>query len=250
MSVPISEAFNMDCMEYMAGLPDKAFELAIVDPPYFTGPDKLGYYGKGYYSSTGVVRKEYESIGIWDIPEQTYFNELRRVSKNQIIWGINYFHFAGLMPGRIVWDKVNGASSFSDCEIAYNSMTSRVDLFRYMWNGMLQGKNISEGFIQRGDKSKNEKRIHPTQKPVDLYKWLLSRYAKPGDKILDTHLGSGSSRIASYDMGFDFYATELDKDYFDASIERFITFKMQENLFTAEEIFLPQSQDLFQEATK
>lgn len=215
----ISEVYNMDCMEYMRSIPDKFFDLAVVDPPYFDGPKKLGYYG-GNITSSGVRRKGYKAIH-WEVPQEDYFEELLRISRNQIIWGINYFHYSIFGPGRIVWNKVNGKSSFSDCEIAYCSMINTVRMFTYMWNGMFQGKSLKEGHIQQGDKRKNEKRIHPTQKPIALYAWILSNYAKRGDKILDTHLGSGSSRIAAYKMGFDFYGTEIDKEYFDAQEKRF-----------------------------
>lgn len=217
--MPISEVYNMDCMEYMRNIPDKFFELAVVDPPYFDGPNRLGYYGKDI-TSFGVKRKGYKAIH-WEVPQKEYFVELFRVSKNQIIWGINYFPYSIFDSGRIVWNKVNGKSSFSDCEIAYCSLIKTVRMFTYMWNGMCQGKSIEEGNIQKGDKRKNETRIHPTQKPIALYQWIYKNYAKPGDKILDTHLGSGSSRIAAYKMGFDFYATEIDKEYFEAQERRF-----------------------------
>ena len=215
----ISEVYNMDCMEYMRSIPDKFFDLAVVDPPYFDGPNKLGTYGR-HITSSGVRRKGYKAIH-WEVPQEDYFEELLRISRNQVIWGINYFHYSIFGPGRIVWNKVNGKSSFSDCEIAYCSMIDTVRMFTYMWNGMCQGKSLKEGHIQQGDKRKNEKRIHPTQKPIALYAWILSNYAKRGDKILDTHLGSGSSRIAAYKLGFDFYGTEIDKEYFDAQEKRF-----------------------------
>lgn len=215
----VSEVYNMDCMDYMRSIPDKFFELAIVDPPYFDGPNKLGYYGKEI-SYFGIKRHGYKAKH-WSIPDIDYFNELFRVSKNQIIWGVNYFPYNCFSSGRIVWNKVNGGSSFSDCEIAYCSIIDTVRMFSYMWNGMCQGKSLKEGYVQQGNKRKNEKRIHPTQKPVALYAWLLSNYAKPGDKIFDSHLGSASSRIAAYKMGFDFYGTEIDKEYFDAQELRF-----------------------------
>lgn len=215
----ISEVYNMDCMEYMRSIPDKFFELAIVDPPYFDGPNRLGYYGSGI-SLSGVRLAGYKAKH-WSVPGMDYFNELFRVSKNQIIWGVNYYPYNCFSSGRIVWNKVNGESSFSDCEIAFCSIIDTVRMFTYMWNGMCQGKSLKEGHIQQGDKRKNEKRIHPTQKPISLYAWLLYNYAKPGDKIFDSHLGSGSSRIAAYKMGFDFWGTEIDKDYFEAQENRF-----------------------------
>lgn len=213
------ELHNEDCQEGMKEFPDKRFDLAITDPPYFSGPEKRGFYGRRI-SPIGV-RRDYQKSDHWRVPGPEYFEELTRVSKNQIIWGINYFpHAANLGPGRIVWDKCNGSSSFSDCEIAYCSLHDSVRLFRYMWNGMMQGKSITEGHIQQGDKRKNEKRIHPTQKPVALYKWLLMEYAKPGDKILDTHAGSGSCLVACEDMGFEYVAFEIDPKYCDLIRER------------------------------
>lgn len=211
-------AYNMDCLSAMQQMPDKYFDLAVVDPPYFSGPERRNFYGC-QVSPIGVQRM-YKQSEVWQVPDERYFDELRRVSKQQIIWGVNYFNYS-FSPGRVVWDKCNGASSFSDCEIAYCSLHDSVRLYRYMWNGMCQGKSITTGHIMQGDKSKNEKRIHPTQKPVALYAWLYQQYAKPGDKILDTHLGSGSSRIAAYKLGLDFVGFEIDKYYFDLQEQRF-----------------------------
>lgn len=230
MAKIISEAYNQDCMEVMAQFPDKFFDLAIVDPPYFNGPNKLGYYGERV-SSSGIRRKEYKRIGSWGVPTDSYFNELYRVSKHQIIWGCNYYQTLYPTSGRIIWDKVNDSSSFSDAELAFCSLINSVRIFRFMWNGMLQGKSVNEGNIMQGDKSKNEKRIHPTQKPVALYKWLLTNYAKLGDKILDTHLGSQSSRIAAYNMGFGFWGCEIDAEYFEQGNKRFKEQTMQTKLF-------------------
>lgn len=134
--------YNMDCMDGMKEFPDKYFDLAVVDPPYFTGPEKRGFYGRRV-SPIGVKRV-YRVSEEWKIPEKEYFDELIRVSKNQIIWGCNYFKY-GFLPGRIVWDKCNGNSVFSDCEIAACSIHDSVRLFRYMWNGMMQGKSVNEG---------------------------------------------------------------------------------------------------------
>lgn len=205
--MPVSKIFNVDCMEYMKDISDKYFELAIVDPPYFEGPNK-----KNYYSGTKQKAKckNYKELNNWDVPNENYFKELLRVSKNQIIWGINYFDF--LLPGgRIVWVKGVENSPFSMADIAYQSFYNRIDLFKYLWSG----------FWQEQSGEKKELRIHPTQKPVALYKWILQNYAKVGDKIFDSHLGSGSSRIACYELGFDFIGCELDKDYFDAAEKRF-----------------------------
>lgn len=137
--------YNMDCMDGMKEFPDKYFDIAVVDPPYFSGPEKRGFYGRRI-SPIGVQRV-YQKSAEWTIPDKAYFDELFRVSKNQIVWGCNYFdyHFP---PGRIVWDKCNGNTDFSDCEIAFCSFHDSVRLFRYMWNGMFQGKSIQEGHIQ------------------------------------------------------------------------------------------------------
>ena len=221
-------AYNVDCMEYMRSLPDKAFDIAVVDPPYFSGPERRGYYGSKK-SKIGVHR-DYPVSPDWEVPGFDYFAELVRVSKKYIAWGCNYFDVV-FSHGRIVWDKCNGESSFSDCEIAATNCHESVRLFRYMWNGMMQGKSISEGHIMQGNKKLNEARIHPTQKPVALYTWIFSRYSKPGDKILDTHLGSGSSRIAAYNAGLDFVGCEKDQHYFKAQEERYQAHIAQMSLF-------------------
>jgi site-specific DNA-methyltransferase (adenine-specific) len=212
----ISETYNMDCMEYMRQFPDKHFELAVVDPPYGIGQD-----GSNNKSRSKLAKaKNYKGFAGNDTqaPSPEYFQELQRVSKNQIIWGANHFieNICKNSSCWIVWDKDNGKADFADCELAYTSFKTAVRVFKFRWQGMLQ-QNMKD----------KEHRIHPTQKPIALYKWLLLNYVKPGDKILDTHLGSGSSRIAAYDMGFDFYATELDKDYFNAQEKRFQNFKSQ-----------------------
>lgn len=217
-----------DCMDYMRGCADKAFDLAIVDPPYFDGPNRSGYYGQGY-SSLGVPRaKHYDQIESWDIPGPEYFAELQRVSKHQIIWGANHFadRFNSAAPGWIVWDKLNGASTFADAELAYCSMDKAVRVFRYVWNGMHQGQ-------YGGDKARNEARIHPTQKPVALYEWLLDTYAKAGQRILDTHLGSGSSAIAANTRGFQFVGTEKSSQHFGDAAERVRKAYKQRPLFAA-----------------
>lgn len=220
--------YNVDCMKYMRSLPDKTFDLTVADPPYFSGPERRGYYGCNV-SSIGVER-DYPVSPKWDIPGADFFSELERVSKRYIVWGCNYFDYR-FSHGRIVWDKCNAESTFSDCEIAATNCHESVRLFRYMWNGMCQGKSIEEGHIQQGNKALNESRIHPTQKPVNLYLWLLHKYAKSGEKILDTHLGSGSSRIAAFELGLDFVGCEIDKYYFDAQEERFTRYTAQRSLF-------------------
>ena len=220
--MPISEVFNMDCMEYMRQFPDKHFELAIVDPPYGIGEGRRTSYHKN--ALTKYESKKWDS----NTPDRHYFQELFRVSANQIIWGGNYFtDFLPVCKKWVIWDKKQPEGiDQAMFEMAYNS------------NDKLQAKIYRQSAQSNCNKVANNRmlaqkyiRIHPTQKPVALYKWLLKNYAKEGDKILDTHLGSGSSRIAAYDMGFDFYATELDKEYFDAGNKRFEDFKSQLKLF-------------------
>lgn len=223
----ISDVYNEDCLKGMARFPDKFFDLAIIDPPYgrgeHGGKDRGKVPNRNNKAGTYVPGGRYK-LKEWDCrpPDISFFDELFRVSKRQIIWGCNYFRMVW-GPGRIVWDKCNDGSDQSGAEIAYNSMTERVDLFRYMWRGMMQGKSIKQGHIMQGNKKLNEKRIHPTQKPVALYSWSLQQFGQPGDKILDTHMGSQSSRIAAYRQGFDFWGWEIDQEYFDDGCKRFKT---------------------------
>lgn len=215
-------AYNMDCMEYMRLCPDGGFDLAIVDPVY--GDVRQGGYMRNKSSGGKAAHKKYNTA-LWLQPKTgpEYFQELFRVSKNQIIFGANYFPAEIGKPsqGWIIWDKCHPEGlKFADCEIAFSSFDTAARIFKYKWNGMLQ-ENMSN----------KEMRIHPTQKPVALYSWLLQRYAKPGDKILDTHLGSGSSRIAAYDLGFDFVGLEIDVDYFKAQEARYLNHIAQGNLF-------------------
>lgn len=216
--------YNMDCMIGMSNFPDNYFGLAVVDPPYGKGEDggkkRWGYVtqknGKRIFvPDGGYEKKEWDSKP----PGPEYFKELFRVSRNQIIFGVNYFNFP-LRGGRIVWDKCNDGSDQSGAEIAYCSLNDRVDIFRFMWRGMFQGKSIYEGTTQQGNKRLNEKRIHPCQKPVALYEWILGKYANPGDIILDTHVGSASSLIACHKAGYEFVGFELDEDYYIASKKR------------------------------
>ena len=185
---------NIDCMEYMATQPDDAFDLAIVDPPYGIGINNSGRLG--HYGGKGKD---------WDegVPPAEYFSEIKRVACNQIVWGGNYFQ----MPptrGFIIWDKQQPEDvSFASCEFAWTSFD-----------------RSAKTYYQRPQNADPE-RIHPTQKPVKLYEWLLSNYAKPNQRILDTHLGSGSSAIAAHYFGCDFVGCEIDKDYYDAAKERF-----------------------------
>lgn len=219
--------YNMDCMQGMKEFPDKYFDLAIADPAYgrkeHGGRNRSGYVKQKNGSKLFVKDGGYENRN-WDNkpPTEEFFKELIRVSKNQIIFGCNYFDYP-LIGGRIIWDKCNDGSDQSDAEIAYCSMNDRIDIFRYMWRGMFQGKSITEGTTQQGNKKLNEKRIHPTQKPVALYEWLLNRYAKPNDIILDTHVGSASSLIACYNTNHKFVGFELDEYYYKVSKQRLDT---------------------------
>jgi len=213
----ISEVKNIDCIEYMRQFPDKHFELAIVDPPYGIG---FSDYERG---SSGIKTKQrYTKEGKkkWDteIPEPVYFEELFRVSQNQIVWGGNYFPLLWQNGGKgfIFWHKHQPVNNFAKGELAWTSFNRPANVFDFMYYG-----NLNRDAVQ----------LHPTQKPIKLYRWLLQNYAKPGDKILDTHLGSGSSRIAADIEGFDFYACELDPDYFAASCKRFNDHKAQIKLF-------------------
>ena len=198
-------------MELMARYPDKYFDLAIVDPPYGINIQKMNYTQN---TKGGIAkRNDYSSVGNWDseTPTKEYFNELFRVSKNQIIWGGNYFELP-LTKSWIIWDKKTEekySNDFADCEMAWNSFDKPAKIVRYLWSGMLQ-PNMKD----------KQQRIHPTEKPYQLYKWLLDKYAKQGDKILDTHLGSGSIAIACHDYGFDLTACELDREYFEAAMKR------------------------------
>jgi len=206
---------NCDCMDIMKTKPDKFFDLAIVDPPYGIGAGKgteIYLSNNGKQDWKGKKKNDNTIYGNWDnvIPEKKYFQELFRISKNQIIWGGNYF-IENLYnsKGWIVWNKLNGNSFFADGELAWTSFKTKLRIFNY----------LSCGFM--GSHKNRGKRIHPTQKPVALYKWLLQNYAKPGWKIFDSHVGSGSIRIACYDLGFDFVGCEIDPDYWQAQEERF-----------------------------
>ena len=221
---PFSVVYNEDCVQGLKRFADNYFDLAIVDPPYGIG---VGSVGK----MTSVSKKEYAKKN-WDanVPTLEYFIELKRVSKNQIIWGANYFDGVGLVGGGIVWNKLgksvgrrNPMPNLSDCEIAYCSMRTNVKMFSYTQIGNVYGNDYKVDW--------NQNRIHPTQKPIELYEWCLINYAEKGQRILDTHLGSGSSRIACHNLGFDFVGFELDKDYYEAQEQRFKNHISQMRLF-------------------
>ncbi len=215
--------FNCDCNDFMACLPDKAFELSCVDPPYGIGDTFIS-------NSTGAKKMKLERVHKkmdWDadVPPPEYFIELERVSVKRVIWGANYFN-SFEDGGAVVWYKNRGGTSLSQCEIASVSGQKKVDYFFHQ---------ILTGFVC------DEVRIHPTQKPIKLYEWLLARYAKPGQRILDTHLGSMSSVIACLNHGFEIVGCELDADYFKAGVERVRKSQQQQKLF--ESMFLPNREE-------
>ena len=214
-----SHTYCIDNMEAMRQTPDKYYSLAVVDPEYGIGEDGLKNHSRGKRAKATLYKPK-----SWDkesVRKDT-LDQIIRVSKNQIIWGAN--HFISKLPydssAWIVWNKLNGDNDFADCEFAWTSFSSVVRLFTFKWAGMLQG-----------DMKNKEIRIHVTQKPVKLYEWIFKNYSKPGDTIIDTNLGSASSRIAAYRAGLDFTGFEIDRDYFDASEKRFKIFIAQGVLF-------------------
>ena len=218
---PGNGIYRCDCMEGMREMPDDYVDLAIVDPPYGIGVISSDTKGNLFRGDKNIKRNYSWNENI-NIPTDDYFFELYRISKNRIIWGCNYFVYQIKDVGRIVFDKTDGGSAglgFSDADLASHSFGVNIKTYRHRWMGILKGKG-----------SRKEERIHPTQKPVALYKWLLHNYAKEGDLILDTHMGSGSSYIACLDMSFDYIGYEIDTDYFKAIEERVYYFTRQTKL--------------------
>lgn len=205
--------YNVDCMQFMQDKPNKYYDLAIVDPPY-----GIGVSGQKEKIKNKKSDRKYHEEKFWDkdIPPKKYFYDLFRISKNQIIWGGNYFvdHLTKSSKGWIVWDKLQHGLTMSDCELAFSSFDTPTRIWQ-------KNRCIL----------KKEYTIHPTQKPVKLYEWLLTNYAKEGDKILDTHGGSGSSAIACQNLGYDLDICELDEDYFKAMTKRFKQETKQLDLF-------------------
>lgn len=234
MKTEFLDLLLQDNMEMMREFPDKHFDLAIVDPPYGIGENG----GRNKSRGKLAVAKDYKAFHGGDVepPPAEYFNELRRISKNQIIWGANHFvqRIPFGSPCWIVWDKITGASDFADCELAWTSFPTAVRKFSFQWSGMLQG-----------DMKNKEGRIHPTQKPVALYKWLLANYAKPGQRILDTHMGSGSIAIACHYAKCHLTACEIDPDYFKAACERIERETSQADFFTDIAAPVAPNQELF-----
>ena len=218
----------------MERYPDKYFDLAIVDPPYGVGASEKNSSDKKQ-SKNSATNSKYYGNQKWDdnVPVKEYFEELIRVSKSQIIWGVNYYPYDFLVGGRIYWDKRVTMPTYSTGELAYCSLINSIKSVALTWHGMLQE-----------DMKNKEDRIHPTQKPVALYKWLLKNYAKPNDKIFDSHVGSGSIRIACHDMGFDFEGCEIDRDYWEAQEERYNQHAQQQDLFSGYDM----QKEIYQEA--
>jgi site-specific DNA-methyltransferase (adenine-specific) len=212
---------NEDNMLLMSRYPDNYFDLAIVDPPYGIDFSNFNRTNKAS-DGTRVKANKYKNSN-WDdsIPKDEYFIELIRVSKQQIVWGGNYFPILwnNGCKGFIFWYKGNPVPNFADGELAYTSFNKVAKQFDFRYYGALQGKTSADD------------KIHPTQKPKELYKWLLDNYAQEGDKILDTHLGSGSIAIACHDYGFELTACELDKEYYDKAIQRIVNHTNQTKLF-------------------
>ena len=210
-----SVVYNEDCVEGLKRFSDNHFDLAIVDPPYGIGAGSVNFQ-----SGTRKKPSKFHKVNDWDnaIPTAEYWEQLFRVSKNQIVWGGNYMT-EFLPPSRcwIFWDKGTGDNSYADGELAWSSFDKKCNKYEYLWAGFKKKHQVE--------------RIHPTQKPVDLYRWILQNYAKEGDLILDTHLGSGSSRIAAYKGGFNFVGFEIDQEYYEKQEKRFNDFKSQLRLF-------------------
>ena len=211
-----SVVYLMDCMDLLKQVPEKYFELAVVDPPYNVGASDGTFGNKGIYTQRGKKLKHYANHN--KCPDKEFFDELFRTNKNQIIWGSNYYPQYLYHSGAIIWDKRLTGSPMSDCEIAFQSFNKLVKKYECEWNGFLKGSDKSN-------------RIHPNQKPIPLYNWIFKNYAKDNDKILDTHLGSGSSRIAADKANLPFVGCELDPDYFYASVKRFNDYSNQLTIF-------------------
>jgi site-specific DNA-methyltransferase (adenine-specific) len=205
-------------MEAMKDMSDNQFDLAIVDPPYGINADKKNSVKKLQSKKSASLSKDYGNQN-WDdaIPNQDFFNQLKRVSKKQIVWGANYFDLQG---GMLYWHKRVTMPTYSQGELAWLSWQNKIDFVDIAWHGMIQH-----------DMKNKEIRIHPTQKPVKLYEWLLINYAKEGDTILDTHLGSGSIAIACHNLGFELTGYEIDKEYFEAAKKRLEQHKQQGRLW-------------------
>ena len=211
MRKPNIELLNIDCLEYLKQCEDKQFDLAIVDPPYGIGAAKMQM---GNNKNKKWIKKDWDN----ETPTDEYFTELIRVSKNQIVWGGNYFKLPNV-KGWIVWDKNNGESDFADGELAWTSFDKPLKIKKIHWCGSASNWEDTNG------------KIHPTQKPVKLYEWILDKYAKPNFKIIDTHLGSGSIAVACWNRKYDLVGIEIDKEYYTKAVKRLEAHKKQLQLF-------------------
>lgn len=247
---------NEDNMRVMAQYYDQYFDLVNADPPYFSGPEKRAFYGRneakvGKYT---VQRVNYGVTQTWNLPDIHWFNEVQRVGKDFIIWGANYFDFIGPVhktprpeeleawlldhpTGWIVWDKCNRGTSYNDYELAYTSFGRPTVVYRFMWNGMNQGKSLTEGHIMNGAKKRNQKRIHPTEKPIALYDWQLLNYADHNSKILSTHGGSFADALSAHKFGVaEFVGCEIDPIHFTKGTGRFYLMSKQQNMFQIQDL--------------
>lgn len=253
---PVSVSLLSDCLDVMSCFSDNSFDLAIEDTEYGIGESSKNHNSR----NTAIKQKNGNYLKPvnpdylkqdWDnsIPSDEYFLHLKRVAKNYLMFGANYFpqivglpfkppkrvdydDFISKYPvGWIIWDKVNADNDFSDCELIYTTLNFPTYVFRYMWSGMMQGKSLVEPTTQQGNKRLNEKRLQPGHKPILIYKYLLDKFALPGNKILDSHSGSGSSRIACWDMGFDYIGIEKSEYNYKRSCERFLRHKSVLDLF-------------------
>lgn len=238
---------NEDNMDLMARYEDNYFDLGDADPPYFSGPEKRKYYGNSI-NKLNIKRIDYPVTSTWELPNLTWFNEFKRVTKNQIIWGANYFDFIGEPfktprgieinkfieanpKGWIIWDKCNGESTFNDYELAWTSLDIDTVIYKFMWNGMLQGRSVFEGHIMRGDKSLNQKRIHPTEKPVELYDWQFYNYTTAGNKVFSPYVGSGSDALSALKFDIEFVGCELNEIHYNNCMKRINNHISQQKLF-------------------
>lgn len=229
-----------DCLDIMKQLPDKCIDLVLTDPPYGIGENNGQYKSRNknridkrsgrpiIINHPGYKKSEWDS----KIPDKKYFDEIFRISKNQVIFGGNYFiEYLKNTSCFIVWDKCNGESDFADCELAWTSFRTAVRKIEYMWSGFCQGKSITEGRINQGNKKKCEKRIHPTQKPVALFGWILQNYSTPSMTVFDPFAGSGTTAIACLETGRDYILVEKEPDYVEIINKRIATWKEQWRLF-------------------
>lgn len=223
IQIKTAKMYNMDCMEFMADIPDKYYDLAVVDPPYGINIANDSRFGQKISKNAATITKNYIKKD-WDtrIPTDKYWDALFRISKNQIVWGVNYFYDKRLSGGRIFWDKqIPENYTKSKGEIAYKSIGIGIDYIKIIWHGMLQE-----------DMKNKQIRIHPTEKPIALYSWIYHNYLPEGGKVIDTHAGSQSNTIAALKAGnIEIDAIELDKEYFDKSVQRVKDFAAQLTIF-------------------